>query len=190
MSERSVEVFKSYEEGEDKFDYFVCGVAGALFTYVGQTYTPQKLTHWFNAFEPIALLLLATSFFVGLRRIEAVLTMKRINHKFLHASEGAGYMTKALAESSPSALHYTEGGQIRNTQQIEAERKRQMTIAKECETVLSQQRIKVRSLYKLRNNLLILGFIAIFCAKISQPYLPSGTPIKTKTAVAASAPRR
>ncbi len=43
MDERSIEVYGHYREAEQKLDYFVCGISGALFAYLGQHYIPHKL---------------------------------------------------------------------------------------------------------------------------------------------------
>jgi hypothetical protein len=40
MAERSLEIFKASQAAWDKFDYFVCGVAGAMFAYGAQTPSP------------------------------------------------------------------------------------------------------------------------------------------------------
>ena len=119
MSERSIEIFKMSQAAWDKFDYFVCGSSGALFAYIAQTYVPQKLALWYPLLEPLALLLLAGSFVVGLLRIESCGHLGTLNFKLLHAGECAGELTKFLA--SPPAddrLINLSDGEVYNLQQI------------------------------------------------------------------------
>jgi hypothetical protein len=94
---RSIELFGITQKSSERFDYFVCGVAGALFAYIGEHYEPHKLEFGFSLLEPISLVMLACSFFVGLKQIETVIVQRRINYKILDVSERAGNMTRALS---------------------------------------------------------------------------------------------
>jgi hypothetical protein len=38
------DLFSKSHDSNEKFDYFMCSVAGALFAYLGQTFTPEKLS--------------------------------------------------------------------------------------------------------------------------------------------------
>jgi hypothetical protein len=37
------DLFTKQHASNEKLDYFMCSVAGALFAYIGQTFTPEKL---------------------------------------------------------------------------------------------------------------------------------------------------
>ena len=42
-SEKVTLIYKATQEAQQRFEYFVTGLTGAMFTYITQTYTPQKL---------------------------------------------------------------------------------------------------------------------------------------------------
>ena len=94
--ERSIEAFAAQQKATETFDYFVCGVAGAIFAYIVKDYSPQKLAWDWSLLTPAALMLLAFSFFAGLKRIEATAGCARINAVQLDASERATHLTTIL----------------------------------------------------------------------------------------------
>jgi len=167
MSE-SLEVFIASLEGDQKFDYFVCGVAGALFAYIGQTYTPHKIELSISLFEPASLILLALAFFAGLHRIQTVNVISRINHKVLRAHEEAARLTEQMA--SGGTIHYPMGGQILDRSSAEAFVDKRLKSALRMESKLLAQGKRSERLYKTRDRLLLCGFVAIFFSKVLQPY--------------------
>jgi hypothetical protein len=75
----ALELYKKGKDAADKFDYFVCTVSGAIFAYIAQHYTPKVLAIDAATLEPVSLLLLAGSFFCGLKRIELGATIIHID---------------------------------------------------------------------------------------------------------------
>ena len=66
-------VYELYSKGKDaadKFDYFICTVSGAIFAYIVQHYSPKVLAFDAATLEPVSLVLLAFSFYFGIKRIE------------------------------------------------------------------------------------------------------------------------
>lgn len=170
MSTRSVEMFgKSHEAGE-KFDYFICGVSGALFAYIGQTYIPHKIDLSPSLLEPVSLIFLAVSFFSGLKRIETVNVCSRINHKILECSERAGNLTAQLASGAPGPFYNQDGGQIWSHSDLESHRLQNLKAVQDMDANLPKLRKRGLYLYKMRDNFLLLGFLAIFLSKVLQPY--------------------
>ena len=88
MSERSIEVYFKADESSEKFDYFVCSVAGALFAYIGRDYVPRKLGLGIPLIEPLSLVFLVASFYCGIKRIECKIHARRLNHKRLTLRKG------------------------------------------------------------------------------------------------------
>ncbi len=176
MDERSIEVYGHYREAEQKLDYFVCGISGALFAYLGQHYIPHKLVCDATILEPLALLFFAISFYYGLIRIETAMLCLRINHLILHAGEGAGKMIEALAnQSSPAPFYNVEGGEVYNAAQIEEKRQHYLEEKEHLETQLKTIQSKGRRHWNLRNWFLYLGFAAVFISKLSTPYVAAKT---------------
>jgi hypothetical protein len=79
-------LFKAHRESSEKFDYFVCGVSGALFAYLGQKFDGTTPILAFS-FELAALGALATSFYYGLKRIELSITCLGGNYRQAEAAE-------------------------------------------------------------------------------------------------------
>ena len=48
-----LELFRKGHESADKFDYFICTVAGAIFAYDAEHYLPRRLDFSFHLFEPV-----------------------------------------------------------------------------------------------------------------------------------------
>jgi hypothetical protein len=65
MNETSFDLFSKEHAASERFDYFVCGIAGALFAYIGQAYTPHTFGSRYYYLMPAALLL-TVSFLFGL----------------------------------------------------------------------------------------------------------------------------
>jgi hypothetical protein len=169
MSGRSAQIFGNAQESSEKFDYFVCGVAGALFAYIGENYHPLKFGCGISLLEPVALLLLAASFFVGLKHIETGIAIKRINYQLLVAAERSGQLADALSKEG-NMFYNAEGLEVMTRQQAEAARALYLNNMKILNAKIEEATIPHNRLYTARNILLMLGFLCIFLAKILQPY--------------------
>jgi hypothetical protein len=182
MSTRSIEIHKMAWESEEKLDYFVCGVAGALFAYLGQNYAPRKLEIGVSALEPLALLFLVAAFFVGMKRIETAIILKHLNQRMLDAAEKAGNLAKALAASS-GPYGNEEGGEVYDRETALTMRQDYLEKRDATQAALEPVKRKAKQLYKWRNRCLYLGFCAVFAAKLLQPYssLKLSTTPATKT---------
>ena len=166
---RAIEVFGHYQASQEKFDYFICGVAGALFAYVGEHYVPQKITFGVSALEPLALLFLVLSFFAGLKGIERAIALKRNNHANLDLREKAGNFISALQGGS-GPYYNPEGGEIIGQTELIARRAEYLRQSQVIDAAI-ETLIKREHRYRnCRNIFLLLGFLALLAAKILQPY--------------------
>jgi hypothetical protein len=180
MSTRSIEVHKMVQESREKFDYFVCGIAGALFAYLGQNYVPRKLEIGVSVLEPLALLFLVAAFLVGMKLIETANILKRVNFRMLDAAEKAGNLASAL--NSGSGPYYDqEGGDVYDREKALTKRQGCLKARDAAQADLEPINQKVVKLYKWRNACLCIGFCVVFAAKLLQPY--SSTAPATKTPV-------
>lgn len=178
MSERSIEAFGRYHEGEQKLDYFICGVAGALFAYIGQHYIPRKLHLDASVLEPMALLFIGASFFFALKRIGNTVLLMRVNHLMLHAAENAGKITGALAKGQGGAPFFNEeAGDVLTPEQMAKERESSLSARDHSRKQLDKLRKKGRCFWRWRNYLLALGIAALFASKILLPYFPGNMPV-------------
>lgn len=161
MTLRSIKMFGKYQQSSGKFDYFVCGVAGALFAYIGQHYSPQKLEFGVSALEPASLLFLATAFFVGLKQIEMDIVIKRINFLMLDAAERAGKLTKALTRGN-GPYYNEDGGDILDRRTVESLRLRHLQNRDALKPKLDAAIEKASRFYKVRNFFYFSAFSPFF----------------------------
>ena len=89
-----------YREGLQRFEYVIVGVSLALCAYVAQTLHPEKLA-FLSAYtiEVVSLALLILSAGVGLKRIESLVQISRLNSQLLDAIEKRGAIMTAKPNS-------------------------------------------------------------------------------------------
>jgi len=168
-SEKVTLLYKATQEAQQRFEYFITGITGALFAYIAQTYTPQKIDFSASTLEPIALVFLAFSFFLGLLRINHMYHSLGMNYEQLEASESAKAIEKALRDAEPhKALLPPEQQKYMNewTQEMKALRDR----AQAAKGFVDQLNRQGMTFYSLRNILLLAGFASVVLAKILEPY--------------------
>jgi len=170
MSEKkSTFVFAGAREAQQKFDYFIAGVAGALFAYIAQTYTPKKISFTPASLEPLALVFLALAFFYGMKRIENTVVVMRLNHEMLDAEEKAGSMTEAMASGISHGFN-PHSGELISATELPALREFYRQQARSARDQAEVASIKGERFYTRRNQFLFAGFVAIFLTKLLQPY--------------------
>lgn len=162
----STELFAHHVEATEKFDYFICGVTGAIFAYVVQHYTPSKLAFSPSVLEPVGLVLLVAAFFVGLKRIEVLVSSRRGNYLIAQAGEQANAALKAQFSNDIPI----RGGTVVSAESAEAQRHRAIKEREALEKKMDVVSKKGMLLYRWRNYLLMAGFIALLAAKILEPY--------------------
>jgi hypothetical protein len=177
MAERSMEMFGKAHEAESKFDYFVCGVAGAIFAYIVKDFVPRKFVWGIPTLEPASLCLLAFAFYFGLKRIEASKILNHFNHEALDASERAGEMTAALGKAG--TLFNRESGEFYSQQEIARKRQSYLLDAQAIQEILPAKHKLCVRYYKLRNFCLVWGFFAILAAKLFIPYAASNLSVES-----------
>ena len=101
MTTRSIEVFKSVTESQQKFDYFLLGLTTALFAYVGEKFSPQAFSFSPNTCELLALMFFLISIFASIKRLTLDIEIKINNFTQLHLSEKRGAIKEALATPGP-----------------------------------------------------------------------------------------
>jgi hypothetical protein len=173
MYEQTQNLFEISKKADIKFDYFMCSVAGALFAYIAQTYTPQKLDNFFSVFQTVSLLLLAASFYCGIRRIQIINSVLRFNYDVALNTDNAGNITKVLRESKigqgESFRHATTGEPI-DRQKLETQRSQLLEKIQKIQGLVQKERKKGGQHGRIQVNFLILGFAIILLSKVLQPY--------------------
>lgn len=173
MNEISFDLFSKEHEASQKFDYFICSIAGALFAYIGQAYTPHIFDSWYYFLMPLALISLTISFMSGLWLIKVSKDITKLNQEQVSLIEENQHIQAKLSEREGGKLleqFWNELGQLASRQDLMAMMQRNgVKIAEKGKQAATKMKF-ANKLEKTRNISLGVGFILILASKFSQPY--------------------
>ncbi|WP_435236383.1 hypothetical protein ACR30L_02015 [Psychromonas sp. PT13] len=164
MSDQSLEVWKNWKQAQQKYDYFLIGLAAALFAYVGGNYSPEPFSISQNSFELLALISLFISISSGLFRLENDLSLQATKIEQLNAKNILGTLNKAS----------TFLGKVVNEDTGREMNKSELTEKKEIlEVFISKSDKGLRLIsnrcmwqFTIRNYSLFLGFLFLVVSKL------------------------
>jgi hypothetical protein len=170
---RSLIEFRYYREGLQRFEYFIVGVSLALCAYVGQTLHPEKLT-FLSAYtiEVVSLAMLILSAGVGLKRIESLGQISRLNGQLLDAIEKRGAVM-ASKPNSEGLIVVKYPGRLLTSEAAATWVRGLNDKIQVLHHMIEKETIRAESLYKWRNRLLLIGFCGLVLSKVLTPYLRS-----------------
>lgn len=166
--ERSDKAYEYWRDAALRFDYFVTGVSGALTAYVGQSLKPHRIGLNPQSLELIALLVLVASVVVGLKRIEAGVDLFRVMHANLFHNEARGKLIESASKGGVF-INTSTGDMISAAEMIQTADLHR----KEADETLSARNLRVEEAtryYKIRNYLLLGGFLLLIVARIIPAY--------------------
>ena len=167
-TERSDKVHDNWRQGAEKFDYFVLGVTGALCAYISQTYTPEKLGFNSGTIELLSLILLVCAAVAGFKRVETTIEITRLNHRVLRANEERG----ALISKSPSQSIVNEStGDILSPQRVQQHLNELALSIPTLDLLITKTQSSALRWYRIRNLLILVGFVVLVFAKILSAYI-------------------
>jgi hypothetical protein len=170
---RSLLEFGYYREGLQRFEYFIVGISVALCAYVGLTLHPEKLT-FLSAYtiEVVSLALLILSAGVGLKRIESLVQISRLNGQLLDAMEKRGAVMVAKPNSE-GVIVVKYLGRILTSEEAANWVRGLNDKIEVLHHLIEKETTRAASLYKWRNRLLLIGFCGLVLSKVLTPYLHS-----------------
>ena len=165
--QRSDDIYWKWRESTEKFDYFILGATGALFAFISEKYTPEKIDANPGTLELSALFVLVLAAIAGFKRVEYTILVTSINHKELYANENRGALV-ANSKGGPVFNHST--GEILSESEVKAEiaNLTQKITQLQSETLPIQENAK--QAYRCRNILLLVGFLTLLAAKLWRAY--------------------
>ncbi len=167
MGERSLKQYDYYQDAVQRYDYFLTGLIGAVFTYNLQNLSPEKFNFSPYSLQIISLICFLAGFLLSIFRLKRMERIYFLNFINLHNSEMKGKLTNDI--SKPFVLNLETGDILSNEQiqqQINEITKTSPNIIKE----MDKERAKTKKYYKIREYLLILGFVLLVIAKIWNSY--------------------
>ncbi len=157
------------QEAARKFDYFITALTGAVFSYLINHLTPERLG-WNNfTMNMVSLLFFAWSIYLGFRRIESHHVILFTNGDMLDLSEESGQMMKVITDGVPG--YNTANGEYFTVQKAQSVYDRNKNQVASLESSLKNLTDKSAFLYKSRNIVLALGFFSLLASKVAEPYL-------------------
>ncbi len=166
--DRSDKVYEYWRDAFLRFDYFVTGGTAALAAYVGQGLKPNRLGLNAGSLELLALLILVGSIAVGLKRIEEGVELFKKMHQRVYHEESRGALVSAALEGGIS-VNKSTGDTLKPPEALYlADLHKQR--GEELEGELSDIANASLRYYKLRNRLLLFGFLFLIVARILPAY--------------------
>jgi hypothetical protein len=166
-TERSDKLLLEWKQSIEKFDYYILGVAVALFSYSATNFVPQPLGFNATTVEAVSLGLLLVAVIAGFLRLQAVIQTGYWNHQQLYSGEVSGGLTKHI-NGNPVLNEKT--GEIYSPQEVQeiirlcaVNRHDASERVKKC--LASSERY-----YDVRNILLVIALCGIFLGKLLHGY--------------------
>ncbi|HTA95027.1 MAG TPA: hypothetical protein VK769_02780 [Verrucomicrobiae bacterium] len=169
MNEKSFDLHSKEHTSGEKFDYYICSAAGALFAYIGQTYTPHTFDSWYYFLTPTALFALTVCFGIGLWTISISKAVIMLNKEVLLLLEESTQILELLGNSN--AEFFDSPKQKRATRQELAAKVETNRVS--IDEMREYAFIKIRkadTFNCVRNLSLGIGFLLILASKVLQPY--------------------
>lgn len=168
------DLFTKQHASNERLDYFMCGVAGALFAYTGQTFAPEKLSFYACIVTIVSLLLLSLSFYCAYRRIQSQNSVTRGNRMEIETCNLIKTMFERIVEFENNESRGLRGtitnemGEPYTLDRLKAEKKTEENSLIEIrENILADRSLYIKYGVE-RDASLIIGFVAILAAKILQ----------------------
>ena len=165
-TERSDKLFEAARDAQQKFDYFVLGIIGALCAFIGQSFKPDMLGLNPSALEFVSMLMLVGSAVAGFKRVEGTNMLMRVNAQYLRMQEERGMMAPALG----SGVRNGATGEVYSAQDVASKLAALDEVIPTVRAELDEiGRGTLRS-YKARNWLLLAGFLMLLLSRVWAAY--------------------
>lgn len=166
-SDRSDNAYWAYSDSKDKFDYYMTGLAAAVFVYGVKNLVPQVLAFSPYGLRVLALVLILIAVILGLKRIESIVALKLWQHRRLYNQELSG----ALATAPGGGLLVNKAtGDVLTVGHIAHELDRAKLELGALEDHIVREQNLAGALYHWRDRLLAAGFCALLAAQIWAGY--------------------
>ena len=166
-TDRSDKVFEAARDAQLKFDYFILGLIGAIFAFIGQSFESDRIGLNPSTLELVSLLMLLVAAVCGFKRIESMNLTMRLNALNLRMQEERGMLSEGIGRSG---INRATGEHI-SAEQISAKLEAlNEVIPTSDEQIRKAQSTTLRN-YKLRNRFLLAGFVTLLAARVFAAYV-------------------
>jgi hypothetical protein len=167
MERQSYKMHQAYLVSEEKFDYFILGVIGALSAYLSQNITFLEFGFNNGTLGLVALLIIIVSGIFGYNRIEKCILVKKIDVKIASSYEDQENYVSAKSDSLIGGVSHNKlTGERLSTHDVNKKLEYNKQLTSNLNDKVELLIDKTVIYYRLRNWCLILGFILIVIAKV------------------------
>lgn len=174
--ERSMTLYCQVSEAEQKFEYFLTGLIGALCGYVGQNFVSAKLGLNPSTIELVAILILVVSFCCSMWCILLHTTIKGLNADALHINETKQKLIVESKLGQPrgptdnNLVRDNSTGKVIHISQV-AEGVEQMSkLEQEIMKRIGVSQIITRGVRFCRAFFLVVGFLTLLSSRVFKAY--------------------
>lgn len=169
MNEKSFELHSKEHASGEKFDYYICSAAGALFAYIGQTYTPHVFDSWYFFLTPIALLALTVCFGIGLWTISISKLVTTLNKEVVLLLEESTQILELLGNGDGEFFDSPKQKRATRVELVAKVETNKVSMNEMREDAMKEIK-KADTLNFIRNLSLGVGFLLILASKVLQSY--------------------
>jgi hypothetical protein len=166
----SLNLFDKEHASREKYVYFVCSLAGALFAYIGKDYFPEHPINCVGVLTIAALISFVLCIAFGMARIQVYTHMLGINRDVLVFEEEIAKLQNSWIAHEKGEAYLTLSNKLyENLKQVRIEELvNERAIKKETEFARMKTWEKwATGLLIISNGFLALGFILLLWAKIA-----------------------
>ena len=167
MTERSVLAYDAWKNSQEKFDYFILGVIGALCAYLSQSIDIGPLGVNSSTLQLVALLTILLAGVAGFLRLESAVELFGLSHHRLHLNEKKGQL---VSNFKGGPVLNSKTGQVLQPHEVVVEVKAIDQVLPDLEIKMKRVQSKTVTYYRARNVLLLIGFLMVIGAKIWAAY--------------------
>lgn len=167
--ESSLKFYGWWLEADQKFDYFMVGLSGALAGYLGQGFSPEYLGWSPDMVELASILLFVAAVFAGLKRIEKSVHLIRVNYHLVTKRDLANTVAQAIRDGTPFVERGTDKVMAPDElKKHQTEVEKSVQFAKDLIDKIGK---KSHFWYWVRTYALVVGLTMLIIARVWKAYL-------------------
>lgn len=166
-TERSDKLNEAARDAQQKFDYFILGVIGAVCAFIGQSFRPEQLGVNPSTLELLAVLTLFGAGVAGFKRLESTNRVLKMNSGYLYFQEVRGAMTSAQGApfiNTATGRVYSPGKAASHIAALDE-------VIPKAKADLEKAGNDSLIAYKWRNRLLFSGFMLFISSRVWSGYV-------------------
>jgi hypothetical protein len=166
-TERSDTLLLEWKQSIEKFDYYVLGIAVAMFAYSAKNLVPQPLGLNAATVDTASLAILLGAIVAGFLRIQSTITTGYWNHQQLYFGEVGGSLAKNL---TPNHVLNEKTGEMYSPQEVQEMIRLCTGNRQQAGEQVTKSRSWAERYYDVRNILLVLSLCGLFVGKLLHGY--------------------